>query len=497
MIDRKYFKLDDITLEDIDIKDLISLTDRTISAVGGEFLCNCLKNLSIDENQLQERNRIKESLKSDKTFNDRLDKALEGLGSRADISIYEYISKVEGIPQKNIIPDVISAIMILTFFLMIFITGSKFFLAAFFFMIPVNMISYFNRKKDIVPFLNLFAYIIGFLKGASCVAKLLKGKEEFSKYGDVLTDDLSRFKKVKRFSFCLLAGRRAQGSILDMFLDYIRMLFHIDIIKFYTMRKSIYKNREKLVEMFDVVGLFDMMSGTVKFEKKLKYSCTPEFVTGNAAVLAAEDMYHPYLKEFVANSFDFDIPVLLTGSNATGKSTFLKACAVNLILARTLCVCAAKSFRTNITGIYTAISIKDSIENADSFYMAELKAVKRMIFKKHQGFTLLILDEPLKGTNTRERTAASEEILRYLANEKNLVLSASHDVILGERLSGEYTGYYFSESFNGDEPYFDYKLKKGICLKTNAIRLLDYLGFPKEITQKAMDNLSENRYDKR
>ncbi len=385
------------------------------------------------------------------------------------------------------------AILITVFFSLIFITGSKIFLAAFFLMIPVNMIFYFHRKKDIVSYLNLFSYIIGFLKGASRVARLLGEKEELGTYGDLLSNNLSVFKKDKRFSFCLLAGRRAQGSIIDMFLDYIRMLFHIDIIKFYSMRKNISGNIDKLIEMFDIVGLMDMMSSAVKLEKSLEYSCMPEFIEDKRAVLSAQDMYHPYLKEFVANTFDFDKPVLLTGSNATGKSTFLKACAVNLVLARTFGICAAKSFKTNITGLYTAINIKDSIENADSFYMAELKAVKRMIFKEYDGFTLLILDEPLKGTNTRERTAANEEILRFLASDKTLVLTASHDVILCDKLSGLYEDYYFSEGFKGDEPYFDYKLKKGVCLKTNAIRLLDYLGFPGEITKKALDNLSENR----
>lgn len=95
--------------------------------------------------------------------------------------------------------------------------------------------------------------------------------------------------------------------------------------------------------------------------------------------------------------------ILLTGSNASGKSTFLKTVALNLIIAQTICTCTAQKFESDFYHVMTSMALRDSLDKNESYYIAEIKAMKRIMDVDRNIKVFCCIDEILRGTNTVER----------------------------------------------------------------------------------------------
>ncbi|MDZ7543653.1 DNA mismatch repair protein MutS, partial [Clostridium perfringens] len=105
-----------------------------------------------------------------------------------------------------------------------------------------------------------------------------------------------------------------------------------------------------------------------------------------------------------------------------------------------------------------------------------------------------IIDEIFKGTNPIERIATSKQILKYIMNRNALSIVATHDLELAETCDDKYLRYYFCENVDKKEGLvFDFKLKEGICNTGNAIKLLEFLGYPDEIIKSSIKNISLNK----
>lgn len=134
------------------------------------------------------------------------------------------------------------------------------------------------------------------------------------------------------------------------------------------------------------------------------------------------------------------------------------------------------------TDIVTSMAVQDDIMSGDSYFIKEIKYLKRMLEHLNENCcTICIVDEILRGTNTKERIAASQTIMEYLCEKNCLVMVASHDQELTVLLQNQYDNYRFSEKIGEHDIEFDYKLYPGPSTSQNAIRLLEYLGFPKKI----------------
>jgi DNA mismatch repair ATPase MutS len=190
----------------------------------------------------------------------------------------------------------------------------------------------------------------------------------------------------------------------------------------------------------------------------------------------------------VANTIDLSDgkSVLISGSNMSGKTTFIRTIGINTILAQTINTVCAKQFITPRLKVHSAIRIADSLLDDTSFYYKEVKTIKKMLAEsesEHQN--LFLLDELFKGTNTVERISSGKAVLSYLSREENLVIVSTHDIELTELLSNTYNYFHFVESIENDLLTFDYKLKDGKSMNTNAIRILEINKFPNEVTEEA------------
>jgi hypothetical protein len=201
--------------------------------------------------------------------------------------------------------------------------------------------------------------------------------------------------------------------------------------------------------------------------------------------LEAENMGHPLIpeKERVCNDFSLNGAgqiAVVTGSNMSGKSTFERSVGVNMTLALAGAPVCAGSFTVTNCLLYTYMRIADNLEEHTSSFYAELKRLKKLIdITKDGRKVFFLLDEVLRGTNSRDRQIGSMALIRQLAGQRVSGIIATHDLALGEleqELPGNISNSHFDVRINGEDMSFDYKLYRGICASLNASILMKKIG---------------------
>ena len=273
------------------------------------------------------------------------------------------------------------------------------------------------------------------------------------------------------------------GDILGLLYDYIMGAFLWDFTIYDKLIRLLFGRQKEFMEVYQYVGEIDLSIAVGSFRKSLAYWSKPEF---SGRQLSVTGIYHPLMEGAVENSFVMEKNIILTGSNASGKSTFVKAVAVNMILGQSIYTCTARKMKIPNAVVLTSMAVRDNLLSGESYYIKEIKYLQRMI-EKSSGERMVFcgIDEILRGTNTTERIAASIAILQYLCSKNCMVMVATHDLELATALEGLCENYYFCESVQDGDVVFDYKLKKGISNTRNAIRLLEAIGFPAEIISES------------
>ena len=263
------------------------------------------------------------------------------------------------------------------------------------------------------------------------------------------------------------------------------------MLLFYIIDKLEHK-RSELNEIFDFVGNVDTLQSIASLREELPTYCKPK-IDGKYKTLYAKEIYHPLIQNCVANNVNMNQKsMLLTGSNMSGKTTFIRTIGVNALTAFTINTSFAKSFSLPRMNIWTAIRINDDLLNDKSYYFEEVLTIKKMIDKIQNGHAnLFLLDEIFKGTNTIERISAGKAVLSSLNQNTNLVFVSTHDIELADLLKTEYDLCHFNEQVDNDTINFDYKLKTGKLKFRNAIRILEINDYPGHITNEAFE-ISEN-----
>ena len=171
----------------------------------------------------------------------------------------------------------------------------------------------------------------------------------------------------------------------------------------------------------------------------------------------------------------------------SGKSTFIRMLSINILLAQSFNFVLAKKYVGTFFNIVSSISPKDDVDAGKSYYLAEAEGILRILKALDKNIPVFCpIDEIFRGTNPVERISSSAEILKYINNKNAICIVATHDRELSEMLAENYDFYHFSENVNENTGLsFDYKLKPGIIDTSNAIKILEYIGYPKEITQGA------------
>ena len=475
--------IDDITYNDLDFKEIFMLMNNTGSAIGEEYLYALLRKPVFLEKELFERNRLMNFFGNHEEERLKLQTSFALMGKLNRLSIFEYINRTDNIIPINMGKEYLLSFGLLASIICIFfqpLIGGLLTVS----LLVINILTYFKQKAEIESYFTVFSYILSLLKEIKEIRKL--GIKEIEDYTKVYEEADKAFKKFQKGSTLVVGGNSMSGDLADVVLDYLRMLFHIDIIKFNTMLKTLRKNRELLNQLYESIGYLDSMIAAASFREQIDYYCEPRLISGGKPYLKVEDVFHPLLEEPVANSIHGNKSVLITGSNASGKSTFIKTMAINAILSQTIYTSVSREYEASYFRVFSSMALKDDIFSNESYYMVEIKSLKRILDKMDGEIPILcFVDEVLRGTNTLERIAASTQILRNLADGNTLSFAATHDIELTHILEKDYDNYHFTEKVKDNDILFDYKLYSGRAVSRNAIKLLELLGYSDDITRKA------------
>ncbi|EKN42716.1 muts-related protein, family 1, partial [Clostridium botulinum CFSAN001627] len=245
--------------------------------------------------------------------------------------------------------------------------------------------------------------------------------------------------------------------------------------------------KEYIMNIFHILGELEALLSISGYQKNLKEDYVNPIFT-KEVFLDIKEGIHPLLDKPVANSISIkDKGIVLTGTNMSGKSTFLRMLGINILLSQTFYFALAKEYKASFFNIVSSISPNDDLSKGKSYYMAEAEGILRIVKALEKDLPVFCpIDEIFRGTNPIERIAMSAEILSYLQNGRTVSIVATHDRELVDILKDSYEFYYFSESVDSKNGLdFDYKLKVGVSNTRNAIKLLEYIGYPKKITEKA------------
>jgi DNA mismatch repair ATPase MutS len=351
--------LDDITWNDLDMDNVYKRLNSTFSTVGEEYLYALLREPVTDPGILKERGRLADFFRSNPEQRAKLQYIFASLGKKrfAGVSNH-FFSKAEYNPFQRNKYILQLAIFLLSPFVMIvnLPVGVLLLISSFI----LNMTTYYKAKNLLSEHLDSMSYMVNLItysmKTANCN---IPGLE---RYSAVLRKSASKFKSTGFKSFYQIFY-----NTQDPFLEYIKIIFLVELISFESINKKISLYRTELRELFETVGLLDSMAAVASFQESVPFYTLPVMYRADAAhkpSLQFKDIYHPLIDEPVTNSVAIKKPVLITGSNASGKSTFLKTVAINAVLAQSISTCLASEYSSCYFLIYTSMALRDDLQGS-------------------------------------------------------------------------------------------------------------------------------------
>ncbi|TXK50881.1 DNA mismatch repair protein MutS [Pontibacter qinzhouensis] len=272
------------------------------------------------------------------------------------------------------------------------------------------------------------------------------------------------------------------STLMSFFLNTILMW---DFFWMYRLESWKQHRLDQVEHSFEVLATFEALASIASFQYANPHYAVPE-LSSVPFKFKAEQLAHPLIfsVQRVANDFEMQgagKTMVVTGSNMSGKTTFLRTVGINIVLALMGAPACADKLKVAPVQVYTAMRTADNLaENTSSFY-AELKRLRILLnmTEQEQEPVFYLLDEILKGTNSRDRHAGAMALIRQLHQRNTSGLISTHDLELGameQELKGSVENYSFNSTIEGDKIIFDYTLQKGICRSFNASKLMQLMG---------------------
>lgn len=491
-------QIDDITWNDLDLDNVYQKINYSHSSAGDEYLYYRLRTPMQTKEELDFFEKHVRYFMEHAKERVSLQVQFARLGRMGKYSLYEYLDYLDTLGERNSIRYYLAIILVILAVSMMFYS-TPIGICALLLVLCRNMIFYYKEQGEIEPYITSFHYITRLLEAADNIAK--EPVEEIAKEREALKAGYKAMEYFRKNSFIVLSrnggGASTSSNLLEVLFDYLRMIFYLDLIKFNQMLRAVKAQQDEIDKIVTVIGELEsaVVVGEYRYSLNGEY-CVPELTAKtdgpvkSSAFMKIEQLYHPLLNDPVKNDIEVKRGLLLTGSNASGKSTFLRAVALNVILAQTIHTCMADSYQASMFQVYSSMSLQDDLESGDSYYMVEVKSIRRILEHVRKAgesgwYVLCFVDEVLRGTNTVERIAASTQILRALAGEQAICFAATHDLELTNLLSDIYDNYHFEEEIAKDDIFFPYRIQKGPAVSRNAIALLKVLGYEESLVSDA------------
>lgn len=475
-----YDGIDQLTWDDLAMQEVFETLNYTKTSVGSEYLFNQLRDIDPEMTGIDEKEKLYTLLGNNHRVREKALLILSRLGKRnyADTSSYFFKLKDRKITHDYMYV-ILASLPILSIILMAF--NIKYGLFSLLGSFLLNLGIYYRNRKLLENDLQSITYVAAIINTGKSLAAIQD--PSFKVYQNIFKGEGKGLRKTSFWGKVLSMGGN-KGGDFDVLVEYFRIVFLLDFIAYNQIVKTMVTYRKAYKQLWESIGELDAAIAVAFYRKSLSQYTIPEFVDKEA--LLFEDLSHPLLKNPVTNSSRLDKTTLITGSNASGKSTYIKAIAINAILAQTIHTVLAKNWTMKPSYIVTSMAIQDSLLDGDSYFIAEIKSLKRIIKLSEEKKPIIsFIDEILKGTNTIERISASAAMMRWLSVNQGMTIIASHDIELTEIAGELYSNYHFRESIKNNEVLFDYKIHDGPSMTRNAIKLLEVLDYPESVTIKA------------
>lgn len=288
-------------------------------------------------------------------------------------------------------------------------------------------------------------------------------------------------------------GMDSAAEIANAAREYINFTFLLDVNAFNRSVVHIRRHQAALRMALEALGTIDAMVAVASVRRQWGGQWCRPLIGHELRQLHGAGLRHPLLTDAVPNDFvALGASWLVTGSNMSGKSTFLRTVGVNALLAGTIHTVRGTRWEGPPFGVRSCIGRSDSLMEGKSYYLAEVEAVRDLLaVSARDEPTIFILDELFRGTNTVERVAAARAVLEALDTSPHLVVVATHDVELLHWLASRYDAWHFREQVDGDALRFDYRLRPGASSTRNALAILRLKGFPESVVRLAEATVME------
>ncbi|GAA0864125.1 MutS-related protein [Paraclostridium tenue] len=474
--------IDNITWNDLNMDDVFKKINNTQCTAGQEVLYDILRKPLYNKEVLIKRDKVIDYFRNNEKERQAIQLMLGKLGKSDELYITNCLfNEADDSKSKLLKYRLLSWLPTLSLLLLL-INPMCLVLT-----IGLAVLNVFISQRSKVKNYDAsgFSYIISIINVANKIKNM--NIKEIEENVDSVEINLNNVKHIKRKS--VGSETKSIMSDMDVFSEYANLIFLKELKTYEKVKNTIIKNKEDLKAIYEYVGMIDALTAIASFRDSLSFYTKPILTKSKSKkenYIEFEKIYHPLIKNPALNSGNFSRGVLLTGSNASGKSTFIKTVAINAILAQTIYTCFAKEYKSSYFNIYTSMALKDDINSSESYYIVEIKSLKRILDSINNDIPCLcFVDEILRGTNTVERIASSSEVLKSIGNDNTICFAATHDVELTYILEDLFDNYHFEETITDDDIKFDYKLHNGRAETRNAIKLLGFMGYDKDLVARA------------
>ncbi len=315
--------------------------------------------------------------------------------------------------------------------------------------------------------------------------------------GDLVAQEVERLRPLRRIASWVSRDPVSSGDIVASVYEYLNLLLVLDANALVFSARHLRRLAPVLERVATWVGDVDVALTVASLRAEPRSWVAPGWTEETRAELVG--VWHPLIKVPVGNdaTLEAGVGMVITGANMSGKTTYLRSIGIAAVLARSLNTCPATSWHGRAFRVRSLIGRSDDLSAGKSYYQVEAEGVVELLQESQSHTpTIFLLDELLRGTNTIERLAAGEAVLRALLDScgqrsDHAVIVATHDGELVPMLRDVYEPWHFRETMGPEGLTFDYRRRKGPASSRTALALLEAAGAPHAVVDAARRRATE------
>jgi hypothetical protein len=484
--------LDDRTWDDLHMDAVFAALDRTESTLGQQVLYHRLRSSPLGTH-LEAFEALTERMASNPAARETAQVALARLRNPAGYDLW-WLAQPDALESRrwHVIFPLVGGAMLVPVLLAFVWPGTLFLLLV---GAVLNLYIRVASATRVGALVGSFRQIGPLLAAADALWSM--PAEGIAPIVGSLGDDLKHLTRLRRIARWVGRDPIAVGELAASFFEYLNLLFLLDANALYFGARELRAHGATLLRVVSAVGEVDAALSVASVREGTRFWTRPTFSARGAADLAG--LRHPLVEDAVPNSIVLGPPygVLITGSNMSGKSTFVRTVGVNVLLAQTIHTAFASAYEAPVLRVQSCIGRTDDLLAGKSYYLVEVESVLSLVHASADSTPhLFLLDELFRGTNAVERIAAAAAVLSELVGQRpgdkpHLVITATHDGELVDLLRETYEPFHLTDSLGAAGLVFEYRLKRGPATTRNAIALLRLNGAPATVVNRALQRAAQ------